>query len=603
MGGICSIILAFVLALPGGNAEAAQPGDNGKQFAKGRILVHPAPGLSDEEFKRVLRKNNGKAVGRLKKLGVHIVNVPPNNEKKIAKALSRNKKVKYAEVDELVPPTEILPNDPKYTSAWHLQKIQAPTAWDTGFGEGITVAILDSGVDPLHLDLRNNLVTGRNVVSNNSDTSDVNGHGTKVAGTVAAESNNLLGVTSIAWHAQIMPVRITNDSGGYAYWSDVAAGLIWAADNGARVANISYEVSGSYTVISAAQYMRNKGGVVVVAAGNYGTNPGYEDNEYMVSVAATDSNDNRTSWSNYGNYIDLAAPGVGIWTTTNGGSYAAVSGTSFSSPVTAAVVALVKGVNGDLSPGEVEALLMDSADDLGTAGWDIYYGHGRVNAAQAVALADSVVSQDTQAPTVSITVPATNSTVSDWVAVSVDAADNFGVTEVRLYANGHPVGTDTTEPYTFTWDSTLVSDGDSTLTAHAYDAAGNLGQSAAVTVVVENNPAAADTVPPQVTLHSPTDGATVSGNVTLSASATDDVQLSMVSIYVDGQLKCSGVPSVSCSWNTRKESAGDHSIQAKATDAAGNSATRSITVTVGTTTSKGGNNKVTTTNKGRRTKK
>src|SRR5262249_39732123 len=155
---------------------------------------------------------------------------------------------------------------------------------------------------------------------NNSDTHDVYGHGTPVAGTAAASSNNGAGVASVTWNCRIMPVRIS-DTTGYAYYSTTASALTWAADHRARVANLSYEMSTSGTVTSAAQYFQSKGGVVTMSAGNYSTFVSAADNPYVLTVSATDSNDLLTTFSNYGNIIDLAAPGVGIYSTDNGGGY------------------------------------------------------------------------------------------------------------------------------------------------------------------------------------------------------------------------------------------------------------------------------------------
>ena len=140
------------------------------------------------------------------------------------------------------------------------------------------VAVLDTGVDGTHPDLAGKLLPGWNAVDSSNNTADINGHGTAVAGTAAAATNNASGVAGVAWNAAILPVRITNSSDGYAYWSDIARGLSWAANQGADVANISYGVSNSSTIASAAQSMRNKGGLVVVAAGNEGVDPGYADN-------------------------------------------------------------------------------------------------------------------------------------------------------------------------------------------------------------------------------------------------------------------------------------------------------------------------------------
>ena len=195
-----------------------------------------------------------------------------------------------------------------------------------------------------------------------------------------------IGVASVAFGCKLMPVRIS-DTSGLGYSSTVASGLTWAADHGARVANISYEFTGDSAVDSAAQYFNSKGGVVTVSAGNYSTVLTIPDDPNVLTVSATDSNDAIASWSNTGTPIDLAAPGVGIWTTTAGGGYSPASGTSFSAPVTAGVAALVISANPSLTSAQVQQVLKQSADDLGAPGWDPVYGWGRVNAQKAVAAA------------------------------------------------------------------------------------------------------------------------------------------------------------------------------------------------------------------------
>ncbi|MGD2062226.1 MAG: S8 family serine peptidase [Nitrospirota bacterium] len=565
----------------------AQP--NG--WAQGRILVRPSAGLSEEALAEILANRGGRSISHNQRIGLHIVAVPPEAEWAIAKALSKSPLIDFAEPDMLVEPSEILPDDPKFPNEWHLPKIQAPTAWETSTGGGITVAILDTGVDPDHPELVNRLVPGWNSASLSDDSTPVHGHGTWVAGVVAAETNNGVGVASIAYGAHLMPIRVTNSSDGYAYYSDIARAVTWAADQGAQVANISYDVTSSAAISSAAQYMRSKGGVVVVAAGNSGGNPGYGDNPYMISVSATTSGDAKASWSSYGDYVDVSAPGAKILSTSDGGGYSTVSGTSFASPTTAGVVALIMGANGALAPSDVESILESTADDLGSTGWDPSFGFGRVNAAAAVQAAVATDPGDLQSPAAAITSPAGGATVAGWVAVAVSATDNVGVGRVELYADGSLVGTDLTAPYQFSWDSTQAGDGAATLTARAFDDAGNRGDAPPVTLTVDNAPDVADTTPPAVSIASPSDGATVSGNVTLSAHATDDVGVALLTIYVDGQTTCAGNgASVSCGWNTRKLS-GSHTISARAEDGAGNAATTSISVTVASSTKGGGGSK------------
>lgn len=549
-----------------------------EQWVPHRILIQPRAGLSGLELDKIIKPHGGRAMRNIPRINFQVVELPPQaDEAAIARVLSRHRHIKFAELDRLVPLTVTSANDPYYGNAWHLPKIQAPTAWDTSRGTGITVAILDTGVDPTHTDLAGQMVPGWNMYDNNSNTSDVHGHGTQVAGVVAAGSNNATGVTSIAWQTKIMPVRISQPD-GYASFSTIASGLTWAADNGARVANISYGVSGSAAVQSAAQYMRNKGGVVVVAGGNSGVYDATAPNASMLSVAATDSTDTRTSWSTYGEFIDISAPGAGIWTTARGGGYSAPSGTSFASPATAGVVALVMAANTALQPSQVENIMTSTADDLGTAGYDTYYGYGRINATAAVLKATQTQALDIQAPTVSIASP-TGGTVSGVVPVSVNASDNIGVTRVDLFANGKLLASDTTTPYSFSWDSTLTPGGAVKLTANAVDAAGNQGTSQSVSVTVANTLTTADTSPPTISITNPANGSTVGSAVTIRLAASDNVAVSKLSLYINGAVRSVTTGStLSYRWKTGQALNRWNTISAVAEDAAGNKTTTSIQV-------------------------
>jgi hypothetical protein len=451
--------------------------------------------------------------------------------------------------------------------------------------------VCDTGIDATHPDFAGKLVQGWNVAGNNADTSDVYGHGTKVAGVVAAVTNNAVGVASVAPDAKILAMRITDRTDGSAYYSDMAECVSYAADKGARVANISYSgAQASSAVTSAATTMMNKtSGVVVVSAGNDSTDRGYGVNDYVFVAGATDGNDVRTSWSNYGDYVDIAAPGSGIYTTTRGGGYGAVSGTSFSSPNTAATAALVMSANPSLTASDVTSVITGTAVDLGAGGWDPYYGHGRVDALAATRLAANAQTSDKTAPSVAIAEPVAGATVSDVVAVDVQATDAFGVISVEFLVDGTLVATETqqdpTAPYTygFAWDSTKVSDGDHRLKARAKDAAGNTGSTTEVTVKVANQ---GDTVKPSVTLSNPKSGDsfTSGSSVSLSASATDNVGVANVSIYAGGALKCSGTTAASCSWSTSGLAAGTYVVSATAKDAAGNQETTSASITITTAT-------------------
>ncbi len=434
LGAIRRIVVALLLIIFLATAQA------GERYTTGHILVKPSDVVTATQFAAVLAKHGARDQSRIHATNVHLVAVSPGMEQAMVQQFALEPGVDFAELDRQVDINTTTANDPYFSSAWHLQTIGASTAWDAAKGDGVTVAVLDTGVDGTHPDLQGKLVPGWNVVDNTSNTADIYGHGTEVAGVIGAASNNGIGVTSVAWNTMIMPVRVTDDSTtGSAYISSIANGVTWAADHGANIANASYAtLYSSPTMQSAGNYMLSKGGLLVVAAGNSGTLDSSPSTTSMIPVSATDSNDALTSWSSYGPYVDVAAPGAGIWTTTRGGGYAAVSGTSFSSPMTAAVLALEKSANPGLSNTQLQSILENTAVDLGTPGYDQYYGYGRINAAAAVAaavaaVANNIPTVDTQAPTASIVSP-TGGTVSGTVTVTVNASDNVGVKLFVLYA-------------------------------------------------------------------------------------------------------------------------------------------------------------------------
>ena len=577
-----ALVLA-VLAVLGVAAHAAppeQPGKPAANWVKGHILVQPRAGLSDAEFDKALATQGGKAVGRLGNLNIYVVALPPTaSEQAVANALAHHPNVKFAEVDRLVAPA-FIPNDADYGYEWHLQTINAPTAWNTSIGTGVTVAILDSGIDPTHPDLVGQLVPGWNFYDNNSNTADVYGHGTLVAGVVAAKGNNSIGVAGVAWGAKLMPVRVT-DTSGIGTLSAFANGLTYAADHGARIANLSFPVQSSSSTQAAAQYFVNKGGIVFNSAGNYATLDSTPPSNSLVSVSATGSTDIIASWSSYGPYVDLSAPGVGIWTTSLGGGYSGVSGTSFSSPLSAGVAALMMSVNPSLAPSQIVSLLESSAVDLGAAGYDYDYGYGRVNAAAAVVAAAQAKTADVQPPSVAITSP-TGGTVSGIVPINVTASDNVGVTRVDLLVSGTLLASDASAPYAFSWDSTALAGSSASLVARAYDAAGNAASSTAVVVSVGGGtipPPPADTTPPTVAITSPGNSSVVTGVVTVSAKAGDNVGIGSLSLYLDGAMVGTGnSTSVSYKWNTKKAASGTHTISAIAKDKSGNQSSTSVQV-------------------------
>ncbi|MEV6847876.1 S8 family peptidase [Actinoplanes sp. NPDC051411] len=310
-------------------------------------------------------------------------------------------------------------SDPYRGQQWDLAKVGAGDAWAKSTGAGVTVAVIDSGVDASHPDLASHVLPGYDVIAGKAGTStDPFGHGTHVAGTIAAVTGNGIGVASLAPDTRILPIKVLG-ADGTGYMSDTATGIIYAADHGANVINMSLGATTQVAAVTnAISYARGKGVVVVAAAGNYrgdgspttwpGADPG------VIAVAATDANDKVASFSNAGSYVDVAAPGVGIESTypVSLGNYASMSGTSMASPHVAALAALIKAYRPALSPDQVEKAIETSALDLGTTGRDNDYGYGRINAPAALAAAATLspapaTSSATPSPSVKTSSPAT----------------------------------------------------------------------------------------------------------------------------------------------------------------------------------------------------
>lgn len=563
---------------PSASLVASANSTETEKWVSRRILVQPKKGVNDSEVASVLSGHGAKTISKITALNIHIVELPENaNEKAIAALIAHNPKFEFAEVDGMVQPNASA-NDPYYSSAWHLQKIQAPLAWDVSLGDGVVIGILDSGVDGTHPDLVGKMVAGYNFYDNNTDTTDVHGHGTACAGAAAASSNNGIGVTGVSWNSKIMPLRIS-DTAGVGYWSMMASGITWAADHGARVVSLSYaSMQTSSAVASAAAYMQNKGGCTVIAMSNTGALESTPNNQTEIFVTATsDSNDTFASWSTFGPSADISAPGYGIWTTQRGGTYGSWWGTSFSTPIVAGVVALMMSANPNLPGQQIQSLLYQNADDLGALGWDQYYGHGRVNAVRAVTAAKNAVVQDLINPTVSFSSPTAGAKVSGNINVNVNASDNVGVTKVYVYAAGNLVANLTTAPYTYSLNTLNYADGNLSLMANAYDAAGNIG-STTINVTVANS---VDITAPVVNIVSPADGVKVSSSsTTITANATDNIGITSMTIIIDGSVKATSTTgSISYRWNTRKISTGTHTIRVEAKDSAGNTGSKTIQVT------------------------
>ncbi len=551
-------------------------------YASSELLLKFKPGVSDDLKQEILTSLGLKVVDEIPDIHVLVVSAPGNAISSIKASLSNNPSIDFVEDNAKLSPS-FIPNDEYYDLQWHLEKISASEAWDKSTGDGIIVAVLDSGVDSSHSDLSEKLLQGYNFFDNDYDTSDVYGHGTKVAGVAGATTNNMIGISSIGYECSILPIRVT-DTNGYAYYSLLAKGLTYAADEGAKVAVISFRIFGGSALSEAASYFMEKGGLVVAAGGNdrnYHSDP---DNPYIISVSATTSSDSRASYSSFGYYIDIAAPGSGIYTTIMGGSYGSVSGTSFSAPLTAGLIALIFSANPSLTPIEVEQIIESTAVDLGSSGYDIYYGYGRIDASSALteAVGDTTggtPDDDTEPPSVTITNPGNGDTVSGTITINVVASDNIGVSKVDLYKDGDYYATDISEPYSFQWDTSDDYNGEHILTAKAHDASNNIGVSDSVTVNVANE--IGDNIPPIVSITNPIDGSTVLRNVKISATASDESGISRVEFYIDDNLiETDHDYPYEYRWNTKTVDNGLHKIKVRAYDEFGNYAEDIIDINV-----------------------
>jgi subtilisin family serine protease len=309
------------------------------------------------------------------------------------RALAAVPGVKYVEPDVIVQAlakkTPTPPPQPVEVVQWGVERVNADLVWPENTGDVIKVAVLDSGVDLSHPDLLENLKGGFSAVGYTRSYKDDNGHGTHVAGIIAALDNEI-GVVGVANGVDLYAVKVL-DRRGSGYLSDIIEGLEWAITNDMDVVNMSLGTSTYVGVFDdAVQKVVNAGIIVVAAAGNDG--PAENSVDYpgafngVIAVAATSSNDEVAAWSSRGPQVDLAAPGVGIYSTYKGSAYATMSGTSMASPHVAGVVALLLGTadpdgNG-WDPGEVEARLKNSALGLGMA---TDYGSGLVQADGALA--------------------------------------------------------------------------------------------------------------------------------------------------------------------------------------------------------------------------
>lgn len=308
--------------------------------------------------------------------------------KEAVKYLNNLSNVAYAEPNYKYK-AAFIPSDNDYRYQWNLDTINAPSAWDITKGSSsIIIAVLDTGIDFSHPELKDHILSsGYDYVNNDRYPGDDNGHGTMVAGVIGAKMNGS-GIVGIDCPARILPIKVL-DRYGSGYTQSIARGIVYAVNRGAKIINLS--LAGPYYsqgVKDAISYAHSKGRIVIAASGNDGeheiTYPAAYP--YVIAVGATDSDDQLSSFSNYGSYVDVVAPGEDIFTTAplyhtylNQYNYALADGTSFAAPQVSALAGLILSLYPNLSPDQVEGMIKGGAKDIGPKGKDMYYGYGRID--------------------------------------------------------------------------------------------------------------------------------------------------------------------------------------------------------------------------------
>lgn len=356
------------------------------QYAPGELIVkfsEMAPSSSALSNQLL----GAKSIQTLGSPNLQRVKLPAGSTMASAIAYYKAMGAEYAEPNYRMQAT-MTPNDTYYSRQYGLPQIKGPASWDLTLGDSaVVIAIVDTGVDLNHPDLASKIVTGTDLVNGDSTPEDDNGHGTHCAGIAAAITNNGVGVAGVAPNCKIMPVKVL-DAAGSGYLSTVAQGIRYAANGGAKVISLSLGSSSqSQTLQDAITYAIGKGAVVVAAAGNDGVSSKFYPAACtgVISVAAVDSSDAKASFSNYGSWVSVAAPGVRVYSTWMGDSYAYASGTSMATPYVAGEAAMLFSFFGsNTSPEAIKEKIEANSDPVGN-----WVAGGRINLLAALTGPDS----------------------------------------------------------------------------------------------------------------------------------------------------------------------------------------------------------------------
>ncbi len=385
-------------------------GQTGNEYSKDKIIVKLESNLDSYDRKKIFAETGFKKVEKLfDDYYIYENNERTDNIEDIIRKIRDIPGVKEVEPDYIAY-LQTTPHDPYLKYQYYLANfgqtltidgknitvkkdsdIKAKGAWDYSRGSSdLIIAVVDSGVDYSHPDLRDKLLEGYNFVVGNPYAIDDNGHGTEMAGIIGATTDNRLGISGICWDCKILPVKVL-DADGKGRYSAIALGIRYAVDHGAKIINLSLGgYNPSFILEDAVKYAFNKGVAVIASVGDDKKKSilypaAYTS--YVLAVAASNYSDQRTTYSNYGPEVSVAAPGTYILTTTLQGKYAYVTGTSPATAIVSGIAGLILSLKNNISPSDLYKVIMYAADDVNEKtcpGTDIYFGYGRADAKKAV---------------------------------------------------------------------------------------------------------------------------------------------------------------------------------------------------------------------------
>jgi thermitase len=507
----------------------------------------------------------GPAQQAMSALRAQTLQVSKARSDKVIAALRSDPTVAYVEIDHVRKASDVTPNDPMYTDGHQVEvdQVRLPAAWETTTGGAVKVAVLDTGVTKVG-DLAGAVIAGWNYVGNSSNTTDDYGHGTTVASIVAARGNNDTGMAGGCWSCVILPVKVL-DKNGSGFDSNIAKGVVYAADKGAQIINMSLGGTGySKTLSEAVAYANRKGVLVVAAAGNAGNTTKMYPAALtdVVAVGATaKGSDNRAKFSSYNKagdtWVDMAAPGVITGMDRFGAYHTDEEGTSFAAPMVAGAAGLIKTVHPGYTGWSLQRALLSSARPISTTGWSKY---GMLDAAKAL-----TITTDVTPPTISgVSAPGSGSRNHGTITVTpTGIADNAsGIRNVYLYADGVYKAQDFTAPYSLKYNS-AGRNGTVKLQIRVYDKAGNRTNFERSII--------ADNILPKVKITSgPKNKAKVKGTVKLKATASDYYGVRRVELLINGKVIQKDTASAYAFSFTASKQPKKMKVQIRAIDNAGN---------------------------------